>query len=746
MRIHEYLFRPMTLQAIIRQLNIIDGVVQQQGAVPGLTVQSAPSGSLRSRQKDKLFVHLTLDVDHDEGSGLYNLLSTTIINRFYTTGGSVTAALRDAVKACNEALIANNARPNTTRAEGALVCAVLRGSEIFIAQLGDVFAIVGHNFGVERLPTTQPSQDTPLGRQVSVDIRYFHNWVQDGDTVLLGGPRLAHTPTQLFVPALSGTDPESAEIQLTSILQQQSARMLLLFLGEGKGSAVPAAKPVPSPQLSAPPRRAPVRDPAYLAAGTALVQSSAQSAETVPVVPAAAVIAFGDDEDDLEGVGLEYTSRRAAARTLGSLSLLTGWVARVLARLHTPDIASDDPEHPGERTWAIIIAVLIPIVVAVILSGVYVQRGEVSQLSQIRQDIRIAFTEADTAISLNEDPRPYYESVFALADEAMVLNPGDPDIIAQRQMAQVALDRLDNVTRLFATTLYSADVTSQLEGITLSPDPKTGVFLLDEGDQQVIWLPTDSDYTTLASTVPETILSWNDVIGSHVVSSIADMLWRQNASEVGRPGLAMLDASGAVITYNPTLNPVLHAAPLNLSSQWVAPAGLTDFQGRIYVLDPGSGRIWRYFPDGDGFAIEGGREAIELDDLALAVDSEIYEKDGSVLLVFSDGDFRQYTGDTLNWDESRLASAGLDQPLIAPSQVKIIGDGFSSSIFVADPATARIIELGPSGNVLAQYKASREDGTELFADMNDFDVSPTLSDLRIFVVSDGELSVATFSQ
>ena len=88
------------------------------------------SGSQRSRQRDKLLLHLTLDVDYETGSGLYNMLSMTIVNRFYTTGGSVTAALRDAVKACNEALIANNARPNTIRAEGSLVCAVTRGSEL----------------------------------------------------------------------------------------------------------------------------------------------------------------------------------------------------------------------------------------------------------------------------------------------------------------------------------------------------------------------------------------------------------------------------------------------------------------------------------------------------------------------------------------------------------------------------------------------------------------------------------------
>jgi hypothetical protein len=135
-----------------------------------------------------------------------------------------------------------------------------------------------------------------------------------------------------------------------------------------------------------------------------------------------------------------------------------------------------------------------------------------------------------------------------------------------------------------------------------------------------------------------------------------------------------------------------------------------------------------------------------LDNLGIAADAEIYDKDGSVILVYTDGSIRQYIGDDLTWDQSRLADTGLDVPLVAPNRVKIIGDGFSSSVFVADPATARIIELGPSGNVLAQYKATRDDGSELFADIVDFDVAPALNELRIFVVSGNELSVATFAR
>lgn len=731
----------------------------------GLYSVRAPGDAVRSRRKDVLLIHLSLSSYDDTVSALYDSLSLTLSNRFFSTSGSVTAALRRAIDSCHDALIAHNNLPQRTRLQGALTCAVLRDREAFIAQVGDGFAIVGHNFGLERLPSDTPPLSTPLGASISIDVRYYHNWLQDGDTLLLADPLLGHLPTQFFVPALAGTDVASAESALVELLRREAARVIVVGLEDRGGAVIPAAPPVklaphvqqaPTPTSDAPPRRGPVRDPAFVSGRQGERPAAPVALPAGPEPPHSAdspdehrtgaldyAADEGQDEEEASHLDLEYAGRRAAATTLGGLSTATGWLARLLARLRTP--ADDDGTHPAERPLAIAVAVIIPIAVAIILTGVYIQRGEVSRLTQIQQELRILLDEAAAATAAGTDPRPLYDRAQTLIAEADTLSADDAEISRQRQDLRVALDRLDSITRLFGRTVHIGAPGSDYTRLVLAPEPKTGFFLVDEGNDRVEYVPSDDSYLNAASGEQEIVLEWNDVLGNHIVGSVVDMLWRQNASEIARPGLAMLDSSGAVITYNPTLNPVMEAATLALSSEWGSSNALAQFQGRVYVLDPARARIWRYFPDGDGFAIESGREAIELPDLDNALDSAIYAKDGSVMVAYADGALRSYTGNALNWDESRLAESDLSLPLDAPTRVKIIGDGFTSSIFVADPSTGRIVEMGPAGNILAQYRATAEDGTELFADIDDFDVAPSLNELRIFVVRDNVLSVATFS-
>jgi len=64
----------------------------------------------------------------------------------------------------------------------------------------------------------------------------------------------------------------------------------------------------------------------------------------------------------------------------------------------------------------------------------------------------------------------------------------------------------------------------------------------------------------------------------------------------------------------------------------------------------------------------------------------------------------------------------------------------NSSVYVADPASDRIIQLSLGGTFLAQYKASDEAGNELFGQITDFTVAG--NPFRIVVVtSDGVYSV-----
>jgi hypothetical protein len=50
----------MELHAVIGQLYIVDGVEQDQQPVPGILAQPAPARVAHGRQREVLFVHLTL--------------------------------------------------------------------------------------------------------------------------------------------------------------------------------------------------------------------------------------------------------------------------------------------------------------------------------------------------------------------------------------------------------------------------------------------------------------------------------------------------------------------------------------------------------------------------------------------------------------------------------------------------------------------------------------------------------------
>ena len=112
----------------------------QSGPVPGLLATKAPSQAARGRQKDILFVHLTLSGRPEETQVLTHDVVDAISSLYFQTPGSVTAALRKAINQSNQQLLQYNMSGAGTPREGALTCAVLRGEELYVVQVGESFS------------------------------------------------------------------------------------------------------------------------------------------------------------------------------------------------------------------------------------------------------------------------------------------------------------------------------------------------------------------------------------------------------------------------------------------------------------------------------------------------------------------------------------------------------------------------------------------------------------------------------
>ena len=140
----------MELQAVIGELYLLDGVVQTPAAVPGLLVQPAPKKTARGRDRDYLFVHLTLTGRPEEYAEAAQTMLAQIRETYFQSTGSITAALRKAILAANQWLLRTNLTKGAATRQGAIMCAVLREQELFMVQSGEAFALIARDFGVER--------------------------------------------------------------------------------------------------------------------------------------------------------------------------------------------------------------------------------------------------------------------------------------------------------------------------------------------------------------------------------------------------------------------------------------------------------------------------------------------------------------------------------------------------------------------------------------------------------------------
>ncbi len=728
----------MDLQAVTDQLFVVDGIVRAvspDNPAPGLLAQPAPSRAARSREKDLLFVHLTLSGPLAETAVLHQDILIIISKTFYNASGSVTAALRQAIVEANQFLLRHNLSHQGPQREGAVTCCVFRQGELFTLQVGESMALLGRNFGIEQMPPKPPAHMTPLGRSSGIDIRYYHHGLQAGELLLLADPRMAHLPASAYQPALVNTTVEQGMEALTSLVGSDSARLILVeFTGNVPYDLPETAVPVTTAAISETAVPQPRREGQPSPVTT---ERKPQPVRPLPKRQEAVTPASEEAEAKDTRAELEHNARRAGSKVALGISVFTAWLVDLLARLRLSP--ADEAEGEEEINWLIpaIIAITIPVLIALIVSSVYLQRGRVQRLSEIKTEMGQKIGLAEEAASDAEARQLYNETMGLAAEADTQISPGDEQVAQLRSIARSGLDRLDNVTRLDASLFYEyVTEGTSITPVILRADIEGGVYTLDNANGYVYEHDTDESYLNSTGD-PEQLFFNQQAIGTHIVGSVVDMLWRPEGSVEDRPSLAMLDANGALLNFQPGYDNTF-AAPLDLASEWVTPTDIAFFDERLYILDPGAGVIWKYFPTETGFVANANDRTLSAfnDDpqLQTAVDFDIYSGDGGLVILYADGRIRYIDtrSGRIQWDESDLLAKGLGTPLLNPTAVKIIGRGLNASIFVADAGNGRIVQISrPTGQVLAQYRATGPDGAELFNNITSFDVADT--PLRILV-------------
>ena len=685
----------MELQAITGRLHVIDGAVPEGQTVPGILAQSAPQNAARERRKDFLFVHFSLTGAGEETAVYTQDLINLLSSNFYNGSGSVTSALRKAIIATNDHLLRHNINSSDTN-EGAISCAVMRNNELFTLQVGESTAYLGHDFGIELLPSKPPARIMPMGRSAGLDFRFFHHHLEEGNMLLLMDPRLTHLPVQSFKSVLVDSEVETGLDSLRHLVGDDSGRLLLIEFTANAPTDLPLA--------------------------------AMASGDTPPIAPPTTSEKLAND------------SRRAASKTAMGLSVFTGWLADFLASVRPPNDGEDAPV----TDWAVpaAIAVIIPIIIAVVVMGVYVKQGQGKRFAEIKVEIGQHIAYADSAGDDTDLAREHYAAALELATEGEALRPEDAGLDRLRLQVLTDLDSLDSVVRLTAQPFYEYEEGTGLTAVSLREGYEGGIYTIDAANDAAYYHHTDQTYlnaTDPLNEIPDQILFAGQAIGSEIIINLVDGLWDGDS-------FLTLDSTGLLLAEYPDENNVT-VASLGLASDWQRPTDMDMYNGKLYILDTGVGEIWRYFGDGNGNYDANSNERVlsfdanSLDpDIIHMVDFDIYN--GSLIAVYDDGRVRYYDtrSGRVSWDESDLLNRGLESPLIAPVAGKMVGHGLNTSIFIADPGSGRIVQISRAGTVLAQYRAATSDGNELFASITDFAVAENPT--RFFVTTPTTLYTA----
>jgi hypothetical protein len=574
---------PSSLEADVAFVHIAAGAARVTPP-PGTLAQTAPRRAARGRADDMLLVSLGISSSQTLTPGLVDHLAHQAADAYYTTNGSVTAALRAAASVVNDHLHDLNQTPSgNVRVAGRMMLGVLRGGDLYLAQAGAGQAIVIRPGQVSRLGSDEAA-DRSLGQSVSPFLRYSHLEAKSGDVILLtsnAGPQWAD-PTLAGILTLDLTQ---AVERLGAASSSDLTGLLFRITQPGMGAPVPRAAQAPT---AAPARTRPVKE---------------QSKRS-------------------------YDSMATVGRTVQSAYHSLGQrLVSLLARM-VPGLV--EPGQPGSLSPSILAgtAIAVPVVIVVIASLIYFQRGRGEQFQEYLGQAQAAVV----AAQLQADPlqaRFYWDQARQYLDQAERYGEG-ADYSMLRTLVEQSLDTIDNISHVEYKALFS------------------GGF--GRGAQLTSMVATSSDLYVLDAAGPTIYHAWNTGRGYEIDKDFRCLRASEGVAEMGVPvaiaaqpepgalgvdGVVALDSDGTLLYCAPGKTPA--------TSQLTMPD--TGF-GRIeaiavtndvlYILDAKANAVWLYDASGGLFSGPPGMYFAEsVPDLKGSIDLAMTQDE--LFLLYQDG-------------------------------------------------------------------------------------------------------------
>jgi hypothetical protein len=730
------------VQPTVGTIRVVGGQRVEDVSSPLISVP--PDGSPRASH-ERLFV-----VIHLAGQALPHVfleLREVLIQTYWGSPGSVTAALRKAVAAANRRLYYANLRSGPAgRSYGSVACVALSAEDLFILQAGAVCICIAHPGHFETLSVDE--RVPALGIGPVADIRLSHTSIGAGDVLLLSSPPLATEEDQELASGML------RQATVDGVLQE------LLSLGPTADLVALVASWAVSPEAPVVEKQAaqPVRSQARerRMPAVAVAQLPAQAPETVEPAPRPQPAPepgrfekppaltkprrTGPSLGQRVGQGVSATGRAlvavgsATGRGINRLfwRMLPGADRSARARARPPRRV---PKENRVVMMSVAFLLLVAVVVTVILA--YQDLGTQARFDALVREAREQAEQAVLAGGGSDASRVHWTGVLSTTQAAANLRPDDPNVIELHTQARTALDQLDDITRLQPIQLYDFGISNQPRQLAVHGQM---IFVLDPAAGWVAQVTLNQTGSGLDSSgVIPILVQSGQRIGGAEVSELLDVTWVDAESGRQTSGLLIFEQSSAVVSYDPAWSGEGGAPQLMRFVLGTPPIGrpqsVGSYRGRLYVLDPQANQIWRYAPQGDTYS-EPPERYFETDpsvSLATAIDMAI---DGNIYVLCADGVIHKFFGGELRPLEVQGLRGNLDEAIALAADPS----GNSDVIYVADRGNdycdGRVVALGLDGSFRAQFCAEGAfDSLEALA----FDRPMR----RLYVVSGGRLYVAS---
>ncbi|MFN8373887.1 MAG: hypothetical protein U0694_13555 [Anaerolineae bacterium] len=688
---------------------------------PGALVEVAPKKAARGREADTFFVLVLPSGDVLGPAQFYEGMAQLAADRYFASSGSVTAGLRHTFDTLNQNLVQHNAQ-GKRRYEASIVCAVLKGSDLFVGRVGSGISLLYHAGELQCLPENLSDDEAvyrpPLGVHPMPDVRMTRYTIGNGSRLMLADAGLADIDSTKLAKALAGKVSVEAVITETAGNSEAAGTEVKSSEAGDIGMALVSLKEVVLSSLKAnitaigvefvlP--EAPVGANTKTGESTAAVLSGAKSTQETPSVTPKPQPAERRREQRVEKQLQEFGDK--AKSGAGAVAIKTAEGLEGAQKVF--DHYFPEPEE-GKKSWfsspvAAIAVILIPLVVVGLVLIMWLGgTGESEFEICVNNATDAAELARGVAPSDTTGSRAAWNAVILQVNHCNELRPsGDQALVSLLSEAQTQIDAMDYVERrqgLPIATYPGATLGSLvLQGFDL--------YALDNVNNLVYHAQLNTDGR---SAIPNSIGPIADMrqganVGSFTVGDIFDIAWAEDAggSSSGRVIVAV-DRDGTVISCPARLLVQCTSHRLLGVENWRNPVAIVIWQGRLYVLDTEAPQIWRYDPSSGNYTsppseyFSGeGRPPLEL-----AVDFGITDE-GVVYLLLNNGSVLRYRAG--NPEDFGFSGFPQGQELTAASNMFLNLNPMSRSLFIVNANTRTIYETSYTGTFFYSYRTFQED-------------------------------------